>query len=194
MIASVRGSVISKAIDRAVVEVGGIGLEVLATPSTLAELHEGKESHLYTALIVREDALTLYGFANAKEKTVFEALIGVSRIGPKLAITALAALGADGLCRAVQKKDEGALTRIPGVGKKSAQRLLIEIGDRLGEFSVLAGSIESRSNAQSEVATALVQLGWSEVQAREAIGSIDSDLNTPDALRAALAWLGARHG
>ncbi len=132
MIASVRGRVLSIRLDAAVVEVGGVGLLVQATPATLAGLRVGGEAELATTLVVREDALTLFGFADADERAVFEIVQTVSGIGPRLALAMLAVHTPDGLRAAVAGQDLAALTRVPGIGRKGAQRIVLELADRLG--------------------------------------------------------------
>ncbi|MDT0308799.1 Holliday junction branch migration protein RuvA [Streptomyces sp. DSM 44917] len=132
MIAFVSGTVTALAPDTAVVEVGGVGLAVRCTPGTLAGLRVGQPARLATALVVREDSLTLYGFADEDERQVFELLQTASGVGPRLAQAMLAVHTPDGLRLAVATGDEKALTAVPGIGKKGAQKLLLELKDRLG--------------------------------------------------------------
>ena len=132
MIASVRGRVAAVRLDGAVVEVGGVGMAVQATPGTLAALRPGQEAELATSLVVREDSLTLYGFADADERDVFETLQTVSGVGPRLALAMLAVHTPDGLRRAVATEDLTALCRVPGIGRKGAQRIVLDLTDRLG--------------------------------------------------------------
>ncbi len=132
MIAFVAGRVAALAPDGAVVEVGGVGLSVQCTPGTLARLRVGEAAQLPTSLVVREESLTLYGFADDDERTVFELLQTASGVGPRLAQAMLAVHPPDALRRAVATEDLGALMLVPGIGKKGAQRIVLELKDRLG--------------------------------------------------------------
>ena len=127
MIASVHGTVLAVRLDAAVVEVGGVGLLVQATPTTLAGLRVGSTARLATSLVVREDSLTLFGFADADEREVFEVVQTVSGVGPRLALAMLAVHTPDGLRRAVAAEDLAALQRVPGIGRKGAQRIVLEL-------------------------------------------------------------------
>lgn len=200
MIASVRGTVAALGLDGATVEVGGIGISVLATPATLASLRPGQETRLATSLVVREDALTLYGFGADDEREVFETLQTVSGVGPRLALAMLAVHEPDDLRRALADEDTAALTRVPGIGKKGAQRILLELGDKLGAPSgqPTAAPRRSASGEMPEVIEALVELGWSEKVAGQAVGKVlEADEGPKDVsatLRAALQHLGGRVG
>src|SRR5690349_21601133 len=132
MTASVRGRVASMGPDGAVVEVGGVGLAVHCTPGTLAGLRVGADARLATSLVVREDALTLYGFADDDEKQLFELLQTASGVGPRLAQAVLAVLTPDAVRKALANADTATLTRVPGIGKKGAERLILELRDRVG--------------------------------------------------------------
>ena len=132
MISSVRGPVTAVAPDAAVVEVGGVGLFVQCTPSTLARLRVGETTRLATSLVVREDSLTLYGFSDEDERAVFELLQTASGVGPRLAQAMLAVHSPDALRRALATEDLAALTLVPGIGRKGAQRIVLELKDRLG--------------------------------------------------------------
>lgn len=214
MIASLRGRVVSIRLDAVVLEVGGVGLLVQATPGTLAGLQPGQEAQLSTSLVVREDALTLFGFADADERDVFEIVQTVSGIGTRLALAMLAVHTPEGLRTAVANQDLTALMRVPGIGKKGAQRIVLELTDRLGAPSTGTGAgsgripIGSAAAAGSvpwrdQVLDALVGLGWPARQASEAVDSVVGTANTavsvdltgdpPDmaqVLRAALRQLG----
>ncbi|MFD1719155.1 Holliday junction branch migration protein RuvA [Georgenia deserti] len=198
MIASVTGAVEAVALDHAVVTVGGVGMLVYATPTTLAGLTVGSTARLATSLVVREDSLTLYGFADDDERTVFETLQTVSGVGPRLALAMLAVHTPDGLRRAVAAEDLGALQRVPGIGKKGAQRLVLEIGEKLGPgVGEAPAVVEAAAPAPpSDVVDALVQLGWSEKVSSEAVAAVmaeDGALDGQDVsavLRAALQHLG----
>ena len=196
MIASVRGRVVALRLDAAVVEVGGVGMLVQATPATLAGLRIGSECELATSLVVREDSLTLFGFADADERDVFETVQTVSGIGPRLALAMLAVHTPDGLRRAVAEEDLTALCRVPGIGRKGAQRIVLDLSDRLGASTAAPVSARDSASANGgtpEVVQALVGLGWNTKQAEAAVGVVTAD--EPDAdvatlLRAALRQLG----
>jgi len=132
MIAHLRGTVAGVAPDGAVIEVGGVGMRVQCTPGTLATLRPGESAQVATSLVVREDSLTLFGFASDDERNVFELLQTASGVGPRLALAMLAVHAPDALRRAVSTEDLNALTMVPGIGKKGAQRIVLEMKDRLG--------------------------------------------------------------
>src|SRR5271165_1237836 len=132
MIAHLSGCVAAVAPDGAVIEVGGVGLLVQCTPGTLAGLRLGEQARLATSLLVREDALTLYGFATEDERATFELLQTASGVGPRLALAMLAVFTPDALRRAVAAEDLAALTTVPGIGRKGAQRIVLELAGRLG--------------------------------------------------------------
>lgn len=194
MIAALRGSVLSVEPTAAVIEAGGVGYAVQATPATLAGLRVGQEAFVHTSLLVREDSMTLFGFADADEREVFDVLQTVSGVGPKLALTILATLTPDQLRQAVANADIAALTRVSGVGKKGAQRLVLEIGAKLGPRR--GGDLEApSSNARSgDVVAALVGLGFSERDAESAFSQVEKttpEAEVPELLRASLKILGA---
>lgn len=198
MIAYVRGSVASVGLGTAVVDVGGIGLELQCAPGTLAELRVGQAATLAASLVVREDSLTLYGFADDDERGVFEILQTVTGVGPRLAQAMLAVHSPDALRQAVATDDVTALMKVSGVGRKGAQRLVLELKDRLGAPS---GAVVDLSGApshdgpawQGPVHAALVGLGWSTREADAALAAVapevepDADVST--VLRAALRSL-----
>ncbi|PFG37950.1 Holliday junction DNA helicase subunit RuvA [Georgenia soli] len=197
MIASVTGTVEAVGLDHAVVGVGGVGMLVRATPTTLAGLTVGREARLATSLVVREDSLTLFGFADDDERGVFETLQTVSGVGPRLALAMLAVHTPDGLRRAVAGEDLAALQRVPGIGRKGAQRIVLEIGDKLGapgDGAAAAPVVEQGAGDAPEVVDALVQLGWSEKIASGAVASVmgrdEAPSDVPAILRAALQHLG----
>src|ERR1700730_9024667 len=132
MIAHLRGTVAGVAPDGAVIEVGGVGMRVQCTPGTLATLRPGEPAQVATSLVVREDSLTLFGFVSDDERNVFELLQTASGVGPRLALAMLAVHAPDALRRAVSTEDLNALTLVPGIGKKGAQRIVLEMKDRLG--------------------------------------------------------------
>ena len=201
MISILRGIVASVGLDHIDVVVGGIGFRVHVTPAFAQGNARDEEITVYTSMIVREDSMTLYGFESCDERDVFTTLMSVSGIGPKIALAALAVLRPDDLRRAVRDQDLVTLQRIPGVGKKSAQRMALEIGDKLGTPAALPGAeatpapVPSEDTVASEVSAALVGLGWSEAQATKAIGKLaGSGLGASDMLRAALVSLGGGRG
>ena len=201
MISILRGTVASVGLDHIDIVVGGIGFRVHVTPAFAQGASRDQEMTVFTSMIVREDSMTLYGFDSADERDVFTKLLSVSGIGPKIALAALAVLRPDDLRRAVRDQDLTALQRIPGVGKKSAQRMALEIGDKLGTPAALPGAETAAAAAPtedavaSEVSAALVGLGWSEAQAAKAIEKLaGSRLGASDMLRAALVTLGGGRG
>jgi Holliday junction DNA helicase RuvA len=176
MIAFVAGRVSSLAPDGAVVEVGGVGLSVQCTPSTLARLRVGEAAQLATSLVVREDSLTLYGFADDDERAVFELLQTASGVGPRLAQAMLGVHPPDALRRAVATEDLGVLMLVPGIGKKGAQRIVLELKDRLGAVrgASATGSgarISSSTSWREPLHAALLGLGWSAREADEAVAT-----------------------
>ena len=203
MIASVRGRVLDLRIDGVVVEVGGVGLFAHATPTTLAGLRVGQEASLATSLVVREDALTLFGFADADEREVFEAVQTVSGVGPRLALAMLAVHTPDALRRAVASEDLAALQRVPGIGRKGAQRIVLELGDRLGPARTSPDGVAASpaTDQRGTVVEALVGLGWNTRAAEDAVrAGVPEDagpVEAPDVaavLRAALRTLGGSRG
>ena len=191
MIAFVRGRVAQIDLSSAVVEVGGVGLQVMCTPRTLADLRHGQEATLPTSMVVREDSLTLFGFAEEDEKQTFEMLLTASGVGPKLAQAMLAVHAPDELRRAVASDDVKTLTRVPGIGQKGAQRIILELKDRIGSP---VGTPASRGGAptpaaaawESQVQAGLVGLGWSAREADRAVASVTAHAETmpePDVAR-----------
>ncbi|MEU2263360.1 Holliday junction branch migration protein RuvA [Streptomyces sp. NPDC019645] len=183
MIAFVSGPVAALAPTTAVIEVGGVGMAVQCTPDTLSELRVGQEARLATSLVVREDSLTLYGFADDDERQVFELLQTASGVGPRLAQAMLAVHRPDALRRAVATGDEKALTAVPGIGKKGAQKLLLELKDRLGEPLGSPGRAVGAPVTQSwrdQLHAALIGLGYATREADEAVTAV-----TPQAEAAA---------
>ncbi|MFF9062227.1 Holliday junction branch migration protein RuvA [Streptomyces sp. NPDC101213] len=173
MIAFVSGPVAALAPDSAVIEVGGIGIAVQCTPNTLSGLRTGRETRLATSLVVREDSLTLYGFADDDERQVFELLQTASGVGPRLAQAMLAVHAPDTLRRAVATGDEKALTAVPGIGKKGAQKLLLELKDRLGEpTGAPAVGTPVTQGWRDQLHAALIGLGYATREAEEAVTAV----------------------
>ena len=159
MIARIRGTVVSVQPLSAVVEVGGVGLLVHGTTRALASMRLGEPVTLATSLQVREDSLTLFGFADDPERDTFELLQSVSGIGPRIALAALGTLGADGVARAVASSDIDALMRVPGIGRKGAQRLVLELAGKLADVSEYGGATPP-TGWRANLVDALCSLGW----------------------------------
>ncbi|GAA3194589.1 MULTISPECIES: Holliday junction branch migration protein RuvA [Streptomyces] len=173
MIAFVSGPVAALGPDTAVVEVGGVGMAVQCTPDTLSGLRIGKPARLATSLVVREDSLTLYGFADDDERATFELLQTASGVGPRLAQAMLAVHSPDALRRAVATGDEKALTAVPGIGKKGAQKLLLELKDRLGAPLGTGGAPAPVTTGWSDqLHAALIGLGYATREADEAVAAV----------------------
>ncbi len=194
MISSLRGTVTHVGLDHVVIEVGGVGISVLATPATLAGASPGQTIRLATSLVVREDSLTLYGFAGQDEREVFQTLQLVSGVGPRLALATLAVHSPDTLRDAVATGDVAVLTAVPGIGKKGAQRIVLELADKLGRpAGTDAGSVPA-ADAAADVVQALVGLGWNTRQAEHATADARAEHPHADVatvLRAALRTLGS---
>ena len=175
MIAFVSGPVAALAPDTAVVEVGGVGIAVQCTPNTLSTLRMGQPAKLATSLVVREDSLTLYGFVDDDERQTFELLQTASGVGPRLAQAMLAVHTPDALRRAVSTGDEKALVAVPGIGKKGAQKLLLELKDRLGEPLGTGGPAIGRAVTtgwRDQLHAALIGLGYATREADEAVSAV----------------------
>lgn len=197
MIAHLSGTVAHLGPTAVVVDVGGVGIQTLCSPGTSVELREGQSARLATSLVVREDSLTLYGFLTDDERDFFELLMTASGVGPKLAQAALAVLSPDELRQAIGGEDLTALTRIPGVGRKGAQRIVIELKDKVGTPGPTAAAVEeSQSEAwRDQVSVGLQGLGWSAKDAERACGTVehlvadDPAVNISVLMRAALQSL-----
>lgn len=197
MIASLRGEVSQIGLDSVILDVAGVGYRVFAAPDTLMSLRHGQTATLATSLVVREDAMTLFGFLGAEERDMYETLQTVSGVGPKLALAMLAVHSPDDLRRAVQAEDLKTLQRVPGVGPKSAKRLVLELQGKLGEPltpEASAAPAGGGSPASADVVDALVGLGWNLKAAQDAVDGIvaaqDAPSDSAGLLRAALAQLG----
>lgn len=196
MISSVRGRVLSVGLDHAVIEVGGVGFAVQATPSTLATLRRGEEASLATALVVREDSLTLFGFADAEACELFRLLQTVSGIGPRLALATLAVLEPGQLRHALADSNIAVLTQVPGIGRKGAERLSIELRDKVNALpSAGPATTGPAGGVRSSVVEALVGLGFPVKQAEQAVDGVlleNGGADTSGVLRKALATLGTK--
>jgi Holliday junction DNA helicase RuvA len=170
MIAHLRGRLLSKQPQQAIVEAAGVGYDVAISVSTYTSLPaEGAEIALHIHTQVREDTLALYGFLDRNDKRIFEKLITVSGVGPKLAITIQSGLPADRLVAALRAQDHATLTRIPGVGKKLAERLVVELKDKLEDMAAAAPAVAAAGPAAEDVLSALVNLGYQRPSAQKAI-------------------------
>jgi Holliday junction DNA helicase RuvA len=172
MISSVRGRVAAVAPDHAVIEVGGVGLAVQCAPGTLAGLRTGEQARLATSLVVREDSLTLYGFADDDAKQLFELLQTASGVGPRLAQAVLAVHSPAAVRAAIAAGDIATLTRVPGIGRKGAERLVLELRDRVGPVGADGAGAVASAAWQEQVRQALVGLGWSAGQADQAVAAV----------------------
>lgn len=198
MIASVRGRVAEVAADAAVVEVGGVGLRLHCTPGTLAELRVGQETRLATSLVVREDSLTLYGFADDDARELFGLLQTASGVGPRLAQAVLAVHSPDVVRKAVANGEIGVLVQVPGIGKKGAERMVLELRDRIGPAPVVGPAAAPAGQTwRDQVRTGLVGLGWTGPQAEQAVAAVAEQLPAgedpppvPALLRQAIRFLG----
>ena len=216
MIASLRGTVLSVGLTGAVIETGGVGMSIQATPTTLSGLRVGEETLIHTDMVVREDSLTLFGFADADERDSFRTLMIAKGVGAKLALAMLSVHTPNSLRRAIASQDVAALTRVPGLGPKGAQRVILDVAHRLGPVTGddhdapplgprAAGDEALETSADdtapnADVVAALVQLGWNEAGARQAVATVEADYaeagESPDTavlLRASLRWLGGGH-
>jgi Holliday junction DNA helicase RuvA len=199
MIASVRGRVAAVGPDGAVVEVGGVGLAVVCAPNTLAGLRVGADTRLATSLVVREDSLTLYGFADDDARQLFELLQTASGVGPRLAQAALAVHAPDVLRLAIASGDIATLIRVPGIGKKGAERLVLELRDRIGPVGAPAPALATPAGAgwAAQVREALTGLGWTPTQAEQAVAAVAESLDgnppppVPALLKQAIRLLGS---
>lgn len=199
MIASVRGPVRHIGLDRVVVEVGGVGMLLHTTPATASALHLGQEALLATTLVVREDSLTLYAFTSDDERDIFEQVQTVSGVGPRIALAMLSVLAPDRLRAAVSSADLATLTKVPGIGRKGAERIVLELRDKLGMPSGAAGGATAvpavgATAWRDQVAEALVGLGYSAKQADDAVSraaeAAPAGADVSAMLRAALRELG----
>ncbi len=196
MIAFVRGQVATVGLTSAVVEVGGVGLELMCTPGTLATLRPGQATTLPTSMVVREDSLTLFGFLDDDERSTFELVQTASGVGPKLAQAMIAVLSPEDLRTAVAHEDVKTLTRVPGIGQKGAQRIILELRDRIGAPTGHAGvpaAVAAQADWRGQVQQGLVGLGWSVKEADQAVEAVSSEAgDAPDVgalLRSALRTL-----
>lgn len=169
MIAHLRGTVATVSLNAAVLDLGGVGYHVICTPSTIAGLRLNQEATLWTSMVVREDSMTLYGFADAEERDMFELVQTASGVGPKVAQAMLAVLPPERLRQAIASSDHATLTKVPGIGRKGAERIVVELKDRVGAIASTTAAATS-APWRDQVHEALVGLGWS---AKDADAAID---------------------
>jgi holliday junction DNA helicase RuvA len=199
MIAHLNGTVTTITPDGAVIDIGGVGLRFQCTPETLASLTPGAAAQVATSLIVREDSLTLFGFGSEDERNVFDLLQTATGVGPRLALAMLGVHSPDALRKAVASEDLNALTMVPGIGKKGAQRIVLELKDRLGAPGDAVTTRKTTAQSwRDQVTSGLVNLGWPARDAEAAVAAVEAESpdETPDvatALRAALRKL-SKHG
>ena len=194
MIGYLHGRVIALYTDHCLLDVHGVGYRVFVANSTRTKLRLKEEASLFVYTSVREDAIVLYGFAAEEEYDLFLQLIGVSGIGPKVALGILSAITVEGLCRAIQNKQASVLTKLPGIGKKSAERLILELKDKLGASQLelntaqmAASGAPVRGSKTAEATAALVGLGYSQTEAAAALKGLDvENLSIEDIIRQAL--------
>ena len=191
MIAHLSGKVLTARLDSLIISVGGVGIAVMCSPDTIANATEGEQISLHTSLIVREDSLTLFGFASSESRELFELIQSVSGFGPRLAFTILSSMSADELRIAIAAEDVAKLTKTPGVGTKGASRLILELKDKVTASYPSQNAI---SQWQDQVQQALVGLGWSAKEAGNAITQVHSNndvqnCSIPELLRLALQEL-----
>jgi len=194
VIGSVRGTVIERtAAGEVLVEVGGVGYRAFVPASALPALHPGDNAFLFTHLHVREDAMVLYGFPTRDERDTFEALVGTTGVGPKLALAMLSVHSPAALRRALLEDDLAALTLVPGVGKRTAQRLLVELKTRLDVPELEPGADGGGPSARAEVRAALAGLGYAPDEVRDVVAQLPEDGTVEDLLRDALKLLAVTH-
>lgn len=190
MIGSLRGTILDRSIGGEVlVEVGGVGYRVAVPSGAVAALEPGGPAFLFTHLVVREDALSLYGFADREQRDTFEALMGATGVGPKLALAILSAHSPSALRRAVIEGDLDALTLVPGVGKRTAQRLMIELAAKLGTDAPDPVGADGGPSARAEVRAALEGLGYGSDEVRDVLGALPADGAVEVLLKEALKLL-----
>lgn len=196
MIAQLTGTVAHVGASSCVLDVGGVGYQVLSTPRTLAGLRHGSDATMYTSLVVREDSMTLFGFADAGERQTFELLQSVQGVGPKLALAMLSVHTPESLTQAVQQGDAKALEKVPGVGAKVAARLLLELGGKLVLPHDAAAAVPG--DARAQVLDALVSLGWNVKAAQGALDKVApepiAEAAVAETLRLALQHMGGARG
>ncbi|MCZ4079665.1 Holliday junction branch migration protein RuvA [Rhodococcus sp. H36-A4] len=199
MISSISGEVLDIALDHVVIEASGVGYRINATPDTLGTLSRGSASRLLTTMIVREDSMTLYGFSDSETRELFSLLLSVSGVGPRIAMATLAVLDPQALRTALSDSNVAALTRVPGIGKRGAERMIVELRDKVdaivaaGNTTIVQSGPGTVNSVRDQIVEALTGLGFPGKQAEDATDSVlveSPDASTSVALRSALAYLG----
>ncbi|QCB51027.1 Holliday junction branch migration protein RuvA [Rhodococcus sp. PAMC28707] len=199
MISSISGEVLDIALDHVVIEASGVGYRINATPNTLGTLSRGSASRLLTTMIVREDSMTLYGFSDSESRELFSLLLSVSGVGPRIAMATLAVLDPQALRTALADGNVAALTRVPGIGKRGAERMIVELRDKVdaivaaGNTTIVQSGSGTVDSVRDQIVEALTGLGFAAKQAEDATDSVlveSPDASTSAALRSALAYLG----
>ena len=181
MISTLTGTIRSLSSEKLIIEVGGVGLSVLINPQTSASVALGSQSTFYTSLVVREDSLTLFGFLTEEVRNLFELVQTVSGVGPKVALSIMGALTPEDLARAISQEDTSAIERVPGIGKKGAQRMILELKGKLSDLSS-GGTYKGHQPAwREQLTSALVSLGFSPKESDSAISYVVNDLHANDA-------------
>ena len=180
MISTLSGTIRSLSQDKLVIEVGGVGLSVLINPPTSLALTLGAQTTLYTSLVVREDSLTLFGFLSEEVRNLFELVQTVSGVGPKVALSIMGALTPEDLARAISQEDTSAIERVPGIGKKGAQRMILELKGELSDLSSGATYKGHQPPWREQLLSALVSLGFSPKESDSAISYVVNDLQGND--------------
>jgi Holliday junction DNA helicase RuvA len=180
MISLLTGTVRAVAVDRLTIEVGGFGISVLVNPQTSSQVTLGTQIQLFTSLVVREDSLTLFGFLNEESRVLFELVQTVSGIGPKVALSILGALTPEDLGRAISQEDIAAIEKVPGIGRKGAQRLILELKGKLSDLSHAQQYKSHQPAWREQLTSALVSLGFSPKESDAAISNVVSDLQSKD--------------
>ena len=180
MISTLTGTVRSITIDKCIIEVGGVGLSVLINPATSSGLTLGAPTTLFTSLVVREDSLTLFGFLSDEIRNLFELVQTVSGVGPKVALSIMGALTPEDLARAISQEDTSVIERVPGIGKKGAQRLILELKGKLADLSPTNKYQGHQPAWREQLTSALVSLGFSPKESDNAISAIVNDLRADE--------------
>lgn len=205
MIASLRGQVLAMGQDHAVIECSGVGYRFTATPRLLGQLSRGEEATVLTTLVVREDSMQLFGFSDSASQEMFDVLQTVSGLGPRLAVACQSVLEPDEIARAVRDADSKTLQRVPGVGKRVAERMILELKEKVAHFAVPVATAEDAASATQlpvgadqvadQVSQALLGLGFAEKEIGQAVAEVlnaQPELDTAAALRATLSALGRK--
>lgn len=190
MIGRLQGKLVEKAPPQILIDVNGVGYEVDVPMSTFCNLPvEGQPVTLLTHMVVREDAQLLYGFATASERQAFRALIRISGIGPRIALAVLSGMSPNDLADAVEQSNTGLLTRVPGIGKKTAERLVLELKGKLNGSAFASTTGPTTSAIQNDIVSALIALGYSEREAQSAVRQLPPDVTVNDGIRLTLKAL-----